>query len=59
MLEQMRAREQALKQELDVKEGETRAQQQLLREQEAERSRLAAEFEAMQAQVGRTHLHDL
>jgi len=51
MLDQMRAREQALKQELDVQEGQMRAQQQLLREQEAERSHLAAEFEAMQVQV--------
>ena len=51
MLDEMRRREQKLKLELDDQESEMRAQQQLLREQEAERNRLAAEFEAMQQQV--------
>ena len=51
MLEEMRRREQKLKLELDEQESQMRAQQQLLREQEAERNRLADEFEAMQQQV--------
>ena len=51
MLEEMKRREQKLKLELDEQESEMRAQQQLLREQEAERNRLADEFEAMQQQV--------
>lgn len=51
MLEEMKRREQKLKLELDEQESEMRAQQQLLHEQEAERNRLAAEFEAMQQQV--------
>lgn len=51
MLDEMKKRENKLKLELDAQEAEMRAQQQLLREQEAERNRLAAEFEAMQQQV--------
>ena len=51
MLEEMKRREQKLKLELDEQESQMRAQQQLLREQEAERNRLAEEFEAMQLQV--------
>ena len=52
LLEDMKRREQKLKMDLDAQESEMRAQQQLLREQEEERSRLASEYDAMQQQVG-------
>ena len=51
LLEAMRQREQALKQDLDAQEAELRAQQQLLQEQEGERSRLVSELEGLQEQV--------
>ena len=51
LLEDMRKKENKLKLELDNQEAEMRAQQQLLREQEAERNRLVEEYEAMQKQV--------
>ena len=51
LLEEMRQREQALKQDLDAQEAELRAQQQLLQEQEGERSRLVSELEGLQEKV--------
>ena len=51
LLEEMRQHEQALKQDLDAQEAELRAQQQLLQEQEGERSRLTSELEGLQEQV--------
>lgn len=51
LLEDMKRREQKLKMDLDAHEAEIRAQQQQLKEQEAERNRLAEEFTAMQQQV--------
>lgn len=51
LLEDMQKKENKLKLELDNQEAEMRAQQQLLKEQEAERNRLVEEYEAMQKQV--------